>query len=161
MHYADGNDSNFDNDDFDFRCTQSASQGVGEAKKDTRLRGGFSNSDPKNRWANFFFSSPMTDVTQVFGSQVKRGSIPWIDQSPVGETPNLPGDPARWNILTISILRVRWKLTRIPVSGAVRRRAGGCQAAQASALAPLKRPPMENLKLSSAQRQLRAKLRPV
>merc|ERR550532_3632247 len=25
---------------------------------------------------------------------VKRGSIPWIDQSPVGETPNLPGDPA-------------------------------------------------------------------
>ena len=28
--------------------------------------------------------------------QVKRGSIPWIDQSPVGESPNLPGEPARW-----------------------------------------------------------------
>jgi len=26
---------------------------------------------------------------------VKRGSIPWIDQSPVGESPNLPGEPAR------------------------------------------------------------------
>ena len=63
--------------------------------------------------------------------------------------------------MTIPILRLKWKLTKIPVSGVVRRRAGGCQAAQALALAPLKRPPMENLKLSSAQRQLRAKLRPV
>ena len=71
----------------------------------------------------------MTDVTQVFGVQVKRGSIPWIDQSPVGETPNLPGDPARWNNLTISIMQV--KLTKILVSGIVRTRAGGCQAAQA------------------------------
>ena len=51
MHYADGNDSNGDNDDCDFRCTQSVSQGVGEAKRDTQLQGGFSNNDPRNRWA--------------------------------------------------------------------------------------------------------------
>ena len=90
--------------------------------------------------------------------QVKRGSIPWIDQSPVGESPNLPGEPARWEniIVSMSVIGMKSTLTRFLVSGFLRRRRDVCPAAQA----PLKRLPKETLSPTQPQ-QLQAKLRSV